>query len=569
MVFLFLVFGGLLTGGYFIEVADTPLFFSASLVLLIAACSFLLMKRSYTCYSPVLFILLFAFLVYSLLSSLWSLNQADSFYDTGKTMLAVISFIICSSLIRSEENKTNALKSILLFTVICSLFVAVSLWYKTINTQSNWLETAFGHLNLLSSFLFLLLGITVLCFTQFQGTWRKMAIICSLIIFAELLILENRAVFLALFVFALVLAVLFRNLIKLRFRKSKYLLLGFSLALIAVFTMKSSTIYRLNFSTEAKASLIERKGIWINTIKLISDEPVFGVGAGNWQYNFTRYPVDHIESIASHNRTFQKAHNDYLELLSELGIAGFLLFLFIAIVLVRATIRQMRDGNKLSGIIFALFCGFSVIAFFSFPAQRLTHLLLLSFILAFLLSDSKKDFSLPGTFNLIIPAVLTLLLFIGGLRLWGEYHTKQLIPLLESNPALALAHIEKATNLFYQTDPTSTPLSSYAGLAYFRLGDKNNMLQKSEEAFKIAPFDYKVISNLAFALDLNGQKDSALKLYERSIHINPRYEVNYYNLFILEYNSGNYRSALRHLKKIPAYQSRYSRELYLLESKMK
>jgi O-antigen ligase len=59
--------------------------------------------------------------------------------------------------------------------------------------------------------------------------------------------------------------------------------------------------------------------IWMDTLRLIAAFPLFGCGLGNYGTAFLRYQTSVID------RTFSYAHNDYLQLLAELGVAGFLI----------------------------------------------------------------------------------------------------------------------------------------------------------------------------------------------------------------------------------------------------
>ena len=79
-----------------------------------------------------------------------------------------------------------------------------------------------------------------------------------------------------------------------------------------------------------KAILSElRPHMWKDTLGLIKDFPVFGVGLGNYSYVFPKY-----RTFIYHARLLRYAHNDYLQLISEMGmfggvfIAGFFIWYF-------------------------------------------------------------------------------------------------------------------------------------------------------------------------------------------------------------------------------------------------
>ncbi len=102
-----------------------------------------------------------------------------------------------------------------------------------------------------------------------------------------------------------------------------------------------------------------RPTIWKDTVPMIKDFPVFGTGFGTYIDAYTKYRTLPGETIVDH------AHNDYLELLSDGGLIGFLLFgWFFAAVGIRSfnTFRKRKELysiyifiGSLSGIVYMFF----------------------------------------------------------------------------------------------------------------------------------------------------------------------------------------------------------------------
>jgi O-antigen ligase len=71
----------------------------------------------------------------------------------------------------------------------------------------------------------------------------------------------------------------------------------------------------------------ERIGIWKRSIKMALDHPLVGVGPGMFKYYGALYnfPVEH--QIARYGKNLNSAHNDLLQITSEVGGIGLLLFL--------------------------------------------------------------------------------------------------------------------------------------------------------------------------------------------------------------------------------------------------
>ncbi|MFC1548332.1 O-antigen ligase family protein [Candidatus Omnitrophota bacterium] len=113
-------------------------------------------------------------------------------------------------------------------------------------------------------------------------------------------------------------------------RKRKRLLLVFILTIVLMIIMilwvgPEETVNRfkvlnkvVRFFIREKAILSElRPHMWKDTFGLVKDFPVFGVGLGNYSYVFPKY-----RTFIYHARLLRYAHNDYLQLISEMGIFG-------------------------------------------------------------------------------------------------------------------------------------------------------------------------------------------------------------------------------------------------------
>jgi O-antigen ligase len=78
--------------------------------------------------------------------------------------------------------------------------------------------------------------------------------------------------------------------------------------------------------------------VWKTTGKLIADYPLTGTGLGTYGHVFQRYkPEDFIGRLS----IFEHAHNDYLEMLSETGIAGTALVVFGGIYFLTILIKKL------------------------------------------------------------------------------------------------------------------------------------------------------------------------------------------------------------------------------------
>jgi O-antigen ligase len=125
-----------------------------------------------------------------------------------------------------------------------------------------------------------------------------------------------------------------------------------------------------------------RAQLWAETIPLIRAYPVFGCGLGGYETAFMRFKA--FEPLV----TDDFAHNDYLQLLAELGLVGFAIGATLAFSMVRTAVQKALTSPDPGTRYFAVACAGA---------------------LAAILMHSLADF------NLYIPANAMLLAWIAGM----------------------------------------------------------------------------------------------------------------------------------------------------------
>lgn len=77
---------------------------------------------------------------------------------------------------------------------------------------------------------------------------------------------------------------------------------------------------RLAESVSGDGGLGSRVALWHDSLKMIRDFPMLGVGLGAWSDLFPRY-----QRPSTSETFYREAHNDYVQLLAEAGLIGFML----------------------------------------------------------------------------------------------------------------------------------------------------------------------------------------------------------------------------------------------------
>jgi O-antigen ligase len=130
-----------------------------------------------------------------------------------------------------------------------------------------------------------------------------------------------------------------------KFSKTTVLIFGLAL-LWAAWIGLDAVISRFFFVSEG---FEDRWMFWVNTFQIFKDFPLFGSGLGTFVHIFPMYRSFHIRGLVTH------AENDFLQLLSEVGLIGIgLLVLVFAFLFFRAVVAirsfHSRDSKKYIGI---------------------------------------------------------------------------------------------------------------------------------------------------------------------------------------------------------------------------
>jgi O-antigen ligase len=120
------------------------------------------------------------------------------------------------------------------------------------------------------------------------------------------------------------------------------LLIGLTLVLIAVFALwigYDALAWRFQSLQQGtrEYSVVTRLAYWRGAWQMFRDHPLTGVGLGAFPAMYPQYG----HSSAKLER-LEKAHNDYLQLLTEAGLVGGLLLVWFLFELLRQARRQLR-----------------------------------------------------------------------------------------------------------------------------------------------------------------------------------------------------------------------------------
>lgn len=577
-------------------------FVFVSLMLLIYSIILLIQKRKWIVNQsiPILFIVLISYLLLSGLTLFNTNNLSDGIFSFFRIFL-FIGIIVANYLLFNDYNEfiKSVTKS---FTLACSVLMLISIFqliklFRTLEITHHNLYTVsatIGHKNLLSQVL--LLGFPFSLYASFylNKFYKTLGIVNAMLSIVLITILMTRSVWIAIIAGIIITAIfslISRNLRHHFLRNSiVYGIIFIFLISCSVFVYskidKSSAFQKqlTNITNFNYATVKDRINLWENSYNLFKEKPLFGHGLGSWKINILKYGNQNLRS--EDNLTFyQRPHNDYLWILCEGGILTLCFYLLIFVICFIYTYKlassniSTKNKNFILLFIFTI-SGYLTFSFFSFPIERIEHLVILSFLISSILLIKKNELPKVTSKNfkyqkisLYILTLMSILSFIWGIyRLQSElYFKKAFIHRNQSNWKLLIKDIDKSSSFFYRIDPFSTPLAWYRGVANFSLGNYSEAEIDFEKARKINPYHIHILNNLGTCKGINKHEQEAINLYKKAVEIAPNFNEAYYNLCTLYFQFQDIDSAIYYLEKIknPVNHEKYNNYIsVVVESKI-
>ncbi len=510
-----------------------------------------------------------AFELLKLATFAWLIHASARAIDGERSRLALLAkFVIVSVFLVGG------------FAILQYYQVALFEWMKRDTT----VDSTMGHRNLLASFLVVAFPFVTYGLLEHEGRWRVASAVTMLISVFLLVVLQTRSAWIA-FPGGLVFSLAVLAFVTKRARSTGDHLGTYRPRLIQMAALATAAVSLalLFYSPGARApmraqvgsmvqledaSIHERLELWSRTVRMIREHPLLGVGLGNWRIVVPSYGAEGLRSDTG-TLHFQRPHNDILWVTSETGLMGGLLYLAIFGSVLGVGARTMaRTPSGRDRLVLALMlagvAGYGLDSLFSFPKERMTHLVYLALLIGTLVSfdrgagDKPAAHSVSRRWALALVAVLWMTTLIAGRVAYSRYFAEvELRRALEARvaknwPAMA-AHIDRVDRRYYDIDPSGVPVVWYRGVARFEMGDRVGALADFRSALEVHPNHEHVLSNIATCEALRGDNDAAIRNFESAIAIAPRFEEARTNLGSLLHSLGRDQEAYEVLAPATAY----------------
>lgn len=348
-------------------------------------------------------------------SMLWTMNPIEGLAVWNRWIVVLLASVLCSAFLL-YENKT--LKALIVTTIVIAIINVLSciIFYYVFDvhiSQRNNLKLNgfYGNKNIFAVAFLFKLPFLYYAFMRYKGFIKWISLVLVFMIAFCLVILSTRSSFIGLIFHAVILLVYGVYSI-LKVNRSKKAILGFVLPVLAIgcgffsgnrfieynYEHFAAKNVKNNYSVDERFKSIadgNSKGrllIWKNTVEIIKEKPLSGYGVGNHKLAIMK-----VECAKKHDYIVSDhAHNDFLEMFSELGIFGCLIYILTYVFAAIYSLKQMfaKGVNELFRL--RAMVGGTIIltymndAMFNFPLERADCQIYLAIGLALLISNHIK-----------------------------------------------------------------------------------------------------------------------------------------------------------------------------------
>ncbi len=282
-----------------------------------------------------------------------------------------------------------------------------------------------------------------------------------------------------------------------------------------------------------------RTTMWGNSWLMLKDHFWTGVGLGNWTVFYATYQSSWRQDLLLMRNLFhQNAHNDFVEIICELGVIGFAFFLWFLFALfktVRASLlAPFRNITPMLIAPIVAIAGISTNAAFSFPfKQPVPIFFVLVYVGAFAVlhfliapqSDTRSEYRIrlktsmaSGTAALVLAGVTSYLTITHYQWYQAEVHYRKAAIAMSARKLRTVANeIDEAIRL----NPLRSQMTWFKATSLLHNGKTKEAIPIFEKLVDNYPYSSSNSVNLISAYVSGGQTDKALALYDQMVKVQP------------------------------------------------
>ncbi len=545
-------------------------FFYFILSILIALSLLIFLRARAKLHRTPLDILFFFFILLLVLSSVEAINKPES-AETITYFMSLIAFYYVSSFTLSFEGVRKIISFAIHSAFVISIIAVIQAVVSSGFTLQETVTSTFGHSNLLAQYL---IAVFPLAFCRNLETGRKYSMIYLFetpLIFSAIMLTYCRGAwlgfgfsFLLMFVLLLKSGKLLKNSTSVKF--FSFLTAALFLISIPIILKNPGVITSLIPKYKAEKAVTEtndeyaeiskirtvkqRRVIWKGTGKICWENPLLGVGAGNFKIHIPRYMP--ASGGSAEKNIVKWAHNDFFQIAAESGIVASIIFLLIVVrvILKSFSVNKFSEDKIMVVIPLSVSVAATVVqSLTSFNFYQTVPAIFLFFSFAVIMNgermvslhdDRAEKVNWPTILILVAFSLSSLLFFIRK-PLAEVYYVKASKALQESDWKESNLNIKKCLKL-------NSGKGKYlytAALTSYGLSDFNSALKYSSKAKALTPNVSELLKLYIFSLNECGNRSYATGRIEESVKyysdaVNTFEEI--FSLPLTEKEKRNYRN---------------------------
>lgn len=496
------------------------------------------------------------FLLFCGMSIITAINVSLAVVTFSKLLIVFCMFLNVTILLYNRLNLLFKIAFLVGISVVVQAFSILLDFSKTLDLST--IKGNLGNINILAASLNIKIAFLVLGIIHFSN-WKKAILILALLLSVTIIFLTgSRATFLGLTLQLIVFLAFYaktNTLKKPEFIKMASIVLPVLLSFIISnqilekygdserYKSIGNRIGQIELTdnpTDSSAKL--RLDFWKNASEISLENPLLGVGIGNWKIKSLAYE----NTLVDDSNISSNTHDDFLELMAETGIINGLLYLslfgFVLYITVKNILKTNEKETQLVAILsLMMFSSYVLDALLNFPLYIPAMQLGFCFLLALTLvnkneavvleeeRDSESGISIVPT-TVIIISLVSLYFAFSQFRAsqlehkfkiyQAAYRVNNTLP--ETGEVLKSSAIIEDLPRFPSLSYYSEPFVEYAGVSLFYEGKYKEALHYFELAEKLNPYlgntDW-YIHKIAFN---NGDIDKAYKYVKIAFNKRPR-----------------------------------------------
>jgi len=467
-------------------------------------------------------------------------------------------FYITVYLLHDERNLKRLLYIAFVVGTVASLYAVLQyggiepIWPRKIEPFGTRSVSTLGNPNFLASFLILLLPVIAVLALLEKSLVKKLFFAGLFgVNLLGLLVTRTRSAWLGFFV-ALIFITLFliSHQVSLISRNRKWLIFVAILLFLGMFYPVSvgrqgeKRVMVAKLAIEKVKSVadfrqtayVQRFLIWQAAYSMFKERPLLGHGWGNFEiiYPFHQGKYLKIKRYSPFRTHANNAHNEILEIVSQTGIVGMGIYIWLFILFFKIGIDGYRkltseyDKTLILGFlasIFGMLIDNLLNVSLHFPMPALLFWIWMGMVVAISQRGgmpehrvSIKKF-LVYPLNLLSGIVIFGVIFFNLKYFRGEIHYFKGFKYAKNDATLRNA--VKECELSYKIYPLNVDNNYELGNAYARLDEKEKAIWAYLKAIEANPGYDEIYSNLGIMYGKSGQIADAIETLEKSIQINP------------------------------------------------